>query len=57
MLSTGKRTVVSLTKPIAVHLTYSTAWRGEDGSIQFRNDIYRRDLRLYKALFAQQIPW
>ena len=57
VLTSGKRTVVSLTKPIAVHLTYSTAWRGEDGSIQFRNDIYRRDLRLYKALFAQQIPW
>ncbi len=57
VLASGERTVVNLKKPIAVHITYATAWRDGDGDIQFRPDIYRRDERLYAALFGRKYPF
>jgi len=49
-VKTGQELTVRLTEPIPVHLLYWTAWADEDGSIQFRNDIYGRDKLLYEAL-------
>jgi len=40
-----------------VHVTYSTSWRDEDGDVQFRPDIYRRDEKLYAALFGKPYPY
>lgn len=57
VLASGERTVVTLKSPIAVHITYATAWRDGDGDIQFRPDIYRRDERLYAALFGRKYPF
>lgn len=54
VLETGKRTVVNLAKRLPVHLTYSTAWSGEGGTINFRPDIYGRDKSLHEALFSQK---
>ena len=44
---------VKLSKPIILHLLYWTAWASEDGSVQFRDDIYGRDKRLNEALREQ----
>jgi len=41
---------VPLPKLIPIHILYCTAWANEDGSIQFRNDIYGRDKLLDEAL-------
>ncbi|MFH2046720.1 MAG: L,D-transpeptidase family protein [Pseudomonadota bacterium] len=41
---------VRLPEPIPVHILYWTAWANEDGQINFRNDIYKRDQPLLKAL-------
>lgn len=41
---------VRLPEPIPVHILYWTAWANEDGSIQFRHDIYGRDVLLGEAL-------
>ena len=57
VLESKKRTVVSLKSPIQVHVTYSTSWRDEDGDVQFRPDIYRRDAKLYAALFGKPYPY
>lgn len=54
VLETGKRTVVNLKKSLPVHLTYSTAWSGEGGTINFRPDIYGRDKSLHEVLFSQK---
>jgi murein L,D-transpeptidase YcbB/YkuD len=45
-----KNRVVMLPEPIAVHILYWTAWVDEDGTVQFRDDIYDRDLDLTAAL-------
>ncbi len=57
VVESKKRTVVSLKSPIEVHITYSTSWRDEDGDVQFRPDIYRRDAKLYAALFGKPYPY
>jgi murein L,D-transpeptidase YcbB/YkuD len=43
-------TRIDLVYPINVHIAYLTAWVDEAGVLQFRDDIYERDDRLYKAL-------
>jgi L,D-transpeptidase YcbB len=46
----GKTRVIVLRNSIGVHLLYWTAWRAEDGRVEFREDIYKRDAALYAAL-------
>ncbi|MPZ09064.1 MAG: L,D-transpeptidase family protein, partial [Kiloniellaceae bacterium] len=46
----GERTVVTLGKPLPVHITYLTSWVNKDGSVHFRNDVYARDATLAQAL-------
>ena len=49
-MASGSRRIVSLKKPVPVHLTYITAWAQDDGTIHFRNDVYGRDSLLFKVL-------
>ncbi|MGD2217377.1 MAG: L,D-transpeptidase family protein [Gemmatimonadales bacterium] len=49
-IATGSEETVRLPQPIPVHLLYWTAWSDDDGSIQFRRDVYDRDSGLYAAL-------
>jgi murein L,D-transpeptidase YcbB/YkuD len=49
-----ERTVL-LPESIPIHLLYWTAWAEEDGTVQFRNDIYGRDKLLCDAL-AEEPP-
>jgi murein L,D-transpeptidase YcbB/YkuD len=44
------RKVVRLSSPIAVHITYQTAWVDSSGIIHFNRDIYLRDAKLRNAL-------
>lgn len=50
VLDSKKTTRVNLATPVPVHLTYLTAWIGEGGTVEFRDDIYGRDALLAKAL-------
>lgn len=49
----GESWTLPLARPLPVYLTYLTAWTSEDGTIQFRNDIYGRDRTLAAALFGE----
>ncbi len=40
----------TMATPMPVYLTYITAFVDEDGTVQFRNDVYGRDRRLAAAL-------
>jgi murein L,D-transpeptidase YcbB/YkuD len=44
---------VPIPDPIPVHILYWTAWVGPDGLLNFREDIYCRDLRLEDAFYAK----
>ncbi|HEX2442645.1 MAG TPA: L,D-transpeptidase family protein [Vicinamibacterales bacterium] len=46
----GEEKHVKLTRPIAVHLTYWTVRADEDGTVQFRDDVYNRDARALAQL-------
>lgn len=46
---------ISLPVRVPVHILYWTAWVNEDGSLEFRDDIYGRDKRLTEA-FAKTAP-
>jgi murein L,D-transpeptidase YcbB/YkuD len=51
--ASGPEQTVVLPTPIPVHLQYWTAWTDADGTVHFRNDIYRRDAALREALAAR----
>ncbi|MEL6297373.1 MAG: L,D-transpeptidase family protein [Pseudomonadota bacterium] len=43
MKKNGKTKTVRLKRRTPLHMVYITAWATEDGVVQFRRDIYRRD--------------
>ena len=47
--NTNNQTVL-LPTPVPVYLLYFTAWVEADGTLNFRNDLYKRDHRLAAAL-------
>lgn len=49
-LATRRETVVELEEHVPVHLVYRTAFTQAKGNIQFRNDVYGRDARIWAAL-------
>ena len=46
---------VRLKQSIPVHILYSTAWVAEDGTVQFRDDVYERDILVENALRAEMV--
>lgn len=51
-----KLATVYLKKPMPVHMQYWTAWVDDDSRLQFRKDLYERDLRLQEALYSHLAP-
>jgi murein L,D-transpeptidase YcbB/YkuD len=49
-IAAGKTQHLRLAAPLPVYLLYSTAFADPDGSMEFRPDIYGRDMRLIAAL-------
>jgi murein L,D-transpeptidase YcbB/YkuD len=49
-VATGEQKTVKLDRPIPVHIVYFTAWVEDDGTLQFRDDVYGHDARLAAAL-------
>ena len=56
VIASGDRTVVNLTTPLPIHITYLTAWV-DDGIPNFRRDIYDQDVKLLAALEGQSVAW
>jgi L,D-transpeptidase YcbB len=56
IVAAGQRKVVSLRKPLPVHITYQTAWVDNNAVIRFNADIYGRDRKILEALDAHHLP-
>ncbi|PQO24955.1 murein L,D-transpeptidase [Rhodobacteraceae bacterium WD3A24] len=50
ILNSRVQTRVELENPVPVHLVYRTAYTTSRGEMQFRDDVYGRDARVYEAL-------
>jgi murein L,D-transpeptidase YcbB/YkuD len=46
----GPRQRVVLDEPVPVHLIYMTAWVDDAGEVQFRPDLYGRDLHTWRQM-------
>jgi hypothetical protein len=55
LLAKNESTVVSLNRPVPVHLTYFTAVVDEDGKIEKLGDIYGIDNRMAASLFKSPV--
>jgi len=49
VIQTGKTSQVQIKKEVYIHILYWTAW-SENGTLQFRDDLYSLDMDLYKKL-------
>lgn len=49
--SQDKTKTIKLDKPIPIHITYMTAWADEQGIVNFRPDIYKRDSQIANNLY------
>jgi len=49
-IASGREQNVTLARPMPVHLLYWTAWIDRDGGLQFRDDIYGRDVPVLREL-------
>lgn len=49
-IESGRSEVIGELDPLPVHIQYWTVWVDEDGQVQFRDDIYGRDVGLQEAL-------
>lgn len=49
-IAQGREQTVALPRPMPVHLLYWTAWIDVDGTLQFRDDIYDRDVPVLREL-------
>jgi murein L,D-transpeptidase YcbB/YkuD len=55
-MNTGKEQVVNLDTPVAVAITYNTAWVDNEGLVHFREDIYGHDKQIAKRVAASTQP-
>ncbi|MBU4316428.1 MAG: L,D-transpeptidase family protein [Proteobacteria bacterium] len=52
-LDKNKEKTVKLKNPMPIHLQYWTALVDESGDVNFRNDIYERDMNLIRAFYQE----
>jgi L,D-transpeptidase YcbB len=50
-MNSGKEQFVRVKDPVPVFITYYTAWVDENGQMNFREDIYKRDESVAKKMF------
>ncbi|MBI2340121.1 MAG: L,D-transpeptidase family protein [Deltaproteobacteria bacterium] len=52
-IDSGIQRRIDLTVPFPIHIVYVTAWVDEDGTVQFRNDVYGYDSPLAKTACSE----
>ncbi|MCW5746851.1 MAG: L,D-transpeptidase family protein [Alphaproteobacteria bacterium] len=55
MANSGRQASFGFPAPISIHVTYQTVFADDDGDIQFRDDIYGRDRKVFAAMRRTRI--
>ena len=55
-IDTSSNQAVTVPEPLPVHILYFTAWVDDDGTVEFRRDIYGLDDLLDRALKGEPLP-
>jgi L,D-transpeptidase YcbB len=55
-MSSGREQHVALKQAIPVYIVYQTVWVDEDGTVQFRDDVYGHDAQQERILPASPMP-
>ena len=53
VLVNDKETSISMGHKMPVYIAYFTAWVSNDGQLNFRNDVYNMDDKLWKEIFSE----
>ncbi|MDO8287863.1 MAG: L,D-transpeptidase family protein [Parvibaculum sp.] len=56
VITSGEHMDVTLAKTVPIYMLYLTAWVGEDGVVNFRDDIYKRDARAVPKVTTPFVP-
>ncbi|MCC5987968.1 MAG: L,D-transpeptidase family protein [Pararhodobacter sp.] len=56
ILRSGQQTRVYLENPVPIHIVYRTAFTSVTGELNYRDDVYGRDARIYDALRNAGVP-
>jgi L,D-transpeptidase YcbB len=54
-IDSGEQKTVSIPRPLPVHILYFTAWVDDDGTVEFRRDVYGHDAKLAEALAREPV--
>jgi murein L,D-transpeptidase YcbB/YkuD len=55
-MASGREQHIALKRHIPVYIVYETVWVDDDGTVEFREDVYGHDARQEKVLPASPIP-
>jgi murein L,D-transpeptidase YcbB/YkuD len=55
-MASGREQQIALKRHIPVYIVYETVWVDDDGTVQFREDVYGHDARQERILPASPIP-
>jgi murein L,D-transpeptidase YcbB/YkuD len=55
-IGSGRGQRIRLLRPLPVYILYWTAFAGENGTLQFREDVYGRDRRPSAAADTEDLP-
>ena len=55
-MSSGREQHVALQRHIPVYIVYETVWVADDGTVEFREDVYGHDARQERVLPASPLP-
>ncbi|MGV8995901.1 MAG: L,D-transpeptidase family protein [Parvibaculaceae bacterium] len=56
VISGGEHQDVTLIKAVPIYMLYLTAWVGEDGVVNFRDDVYKRDALATPKVATPSLP-
>ena len=54
ILKTDKETTIKLTATVPIYIVYFTTWIDSAGQLNFRNDVYDLDKKLFNEMFGEQ---